>query len=184
MESITKIRFCILLVTAGYITTLISFGVYPKTYYNLIGDMRSYKELPVGTSIILSINIAMVILYAALFMRARLYQVDSDFNPSRKFPHQLHYLPLTYLLLIWIYIVFLILMTPGTGYLWSMLQLLFGVAGVCLPGYLILVVEPLRTYAKRQLENQIRLVIVPYISFICVLCRNFRRNTPTVEPII
>ena len=184
VESITKIRFCILLVTAVYITTLISFGVYPKTYYNLIGDMRSYKELPFGTSIILSINIAMVIIYAALFMRARLYQVDSDFNPSRKFPHQLHYLPLTYLLLIWIYIVFLILMTPGTGYLWSMLQLLFAVAGVCLPGYLILVVEPLRTYAKRRLENQIRLLIVPYISFICLFCRNFKRNKPTVEPII
>ena len=183
-DSITKIRLSILLMTVGYIATLIILGVYPKTYYNLIGDMRSFKELPIGTSVILSINIAMVIIYAALFLRARLYQDESTFNPSRKFPHQLHFLPFTYLLLIWIYITFLILMTPGTGYVWSMLQLLFAVAGVCLPGYLILVVEPLRTYAKRRMENQIRLVIVPCITFICLFCRNFKRNSPTVEPII
>ena len=186
ISSINKVRSFILLLTSLSICILYGFDIYPKTYYSLIGDRRSYLTLPVGTAIISAFQLFLVLAYiiAAVINQFRQNGSHPD-DYEEYYPRQLNFLLLGLLVLVIIFLMSSICIPYGHGYLWITLQSVITLGGVIFPGSLIALVAPLRSYVRRKISNVLsigfeKLKDNTWLGYIYRACR---RSSPTIVPI-
>ena len=185
--SMNKVRFFILLLTTFSICILYGFNIYPKTYYSLSGDKRSYLNLPVGTTIISVVQLYLLCSYTITAVLNEFRQVKSQIDGLIDFyPRQLNYLLRGYIILVIIFLTSSMFIPYGHGYLWITLQSVITLGGVIFPATLIMIVSPLRSYAGRKLSNaySAALETMKKNTWFGNVYRACRRNSPTVVPII
>ena len=132
--SMNKVRFSILLLTTFSICILYGFNIYPKTYYSLSGDKRSYLNLPVGTTIISVFQLYLLCSYTITAVLNEFRQEKSQIDGLVDFyPRQLNYLLRGYIILVIIFLTSSMFIPYGHGYLWITLQSVITLGGVIFP---------------------------------------------------
>ena len=185
--SMNKIRCFIFLLTSLFICVLYGLDIYPKTYYSLVGDKRSYFELPIGTTILSGAQLFLLLTYTitAVLNEFRKKASEPD-GYGEAYPRQLNYLLRGYIILAVVFLVSPICIPYGHGYLWITLQSIITIGGVIFPGTLILLVYPLRSYTVRKISNLYMVVLetIKNSNWFRYVYGAFRRRSPVVVPVI
>ena len=185
--SMNKIRCFTLLLTSLFIFILYGLDICPKTYYSLIGDKRSYSELPIGTTILCGFQLFLLLTYTIIAVLNEFRKKVSELDGYNElYPRQLNYLLRGYIILSIVFLVSPICIPYGHGYLWITLQSIITIGGVIFPGTLILLVYPLRSYTGRKISNGYLVVLetIKNSNWFRYVYGAFRRRSPVVVPMI
>ena len=172
-RAMAKIRCTNILFTAGFVVVTSICKVYPKTYYHLIGDQRSFSELPIGTKMISLVQLILFLTYTVSLIGTTIYRPRRMSRRSKLLPHFIA------LLLAGFAFFSVSNVTTRQGYLWGVMQFLVTIGGVFVPTYMILTTEHLRAYVKRNVVIRAS-TIFEGITFIIFKQRSSAKVEPTI----
>ena len=182
---INKVRCSSILLTLLFTVILYASEIYPKVYYNLTGDFRTYFKLPLGTLVISSSQIILFITYTSMAIRSEIYQQSTGSETNDNFPRQINHLLRAILLLVVSFVICAVWIPSGYGRLWVAFQIIISTGGVILPGWMMLVVSPFRSYVARTIRNRIAFLLetLNCIMWYVNIYRSYKQSSTTIVPI-
>jgi hypothetical protein len=184
---INKVRCSSILLTLLFNGILYASEIYPKVYYNLTGELRNVQffKLPIGTLVISSSELILIITYTSMAIRSELYEQAFRRETNENFPRQLNHLVRAILLLVVSFLICAVWITDGSGLLWIAFQMIMSTGGVILPGWMMLDVTPFRSYARRTIGNCITFVpeTLTCIKWYENIYRTYNQSSSTIAPI-
>ena len=182
-----KVRFACMLLSLAFVSALFGTGGYPKIYYNLTGDNRTFSQLSIMTSINSITIIFFLITYVIMLIATKVYNTKADklLRPilfSEK--SQSWSLMAACLLGIGIVAGFVFNMF-GEGNMWIALFLFQLNTTIVSPTIIIYFTPDLRTYIKCTIKKNVE-TIGDFINSNCsrfsgVICT---KRSPQIHPTI
>ena len=129
-------------------------NVYPKIYYNLIGDYRYLFDLPLGTSISSSLVFLLIITYVISTIGTKIYQPNTGEFVAVRFPEKLYGLSMIVILIITFMVLCGVVVNVFTdGNIWIAHLLQGIILGICAPIYIILTTTQLKIYIHKAIKK-------------------------------
>ena len=202
-KALRKFRTITSLLVIIAITTMFATDTNPPIFYHLHGKNGHVKHLPIGSCVVLGLQILLCSACAFLHFAAKVYlkleetklfqrhtqggmykftSIDTEFPLLERFIVPiLPYLTSTLVLILGLVLLYSTHITLEKGNFWFLASLFITVEGLLLPGWIVFRSANIRLYAKRQL-GQTWLGSLMFCTYIKLLRIIKRRGRNVIRP--
>ena len=182
-----RVKLISMLLSFAFVSSLFGTEGYPMMYFKLIGDKRSFSQLPTMTSINSGVILALLFSYLLMLLASKFYKTRLDMATQPRFfseKAQSWFLVVACLLGVGICAGFVLNMYGG-GNIWIALFLYQLKTTVFTPIFIIYFTPELKTYVKCTIRKNME-CIADFVNCNCskILGVIWTKRSSQIQPII